>query len=54
VDTVVNNEDLAKIEELLERAELELAGFEVLKEHIDGMREALDALEAAVKRESND
>jgi hypothetical protein len=46
---MVNNEDLAKIEALLELAEIEAAGLSVLQEHIDGMREAIDALEAAVR-----
>lgn len=48
---MVNNEDLAKIEALIERAEIEATGLSVLQEHIDGMREALEALEAAVRGE---
>jgi hypothetical protein len=46
---MVENEDLAKIEALLERAEIEAAGLVVLREEIENMREAIDALEEAVR-----
>lgn len=49
---MVDNEALAKIEALIERAEIEAAGLVVLREEIENMREALEALESLIKGET--